>query len=35
MVQAKIPYEKIAHMQEHERQAYAQAWLYMHENKRE
>lgn len=34
MVQTKLPYEKVGHMSEKEREAYAKAWFYMHENKR-
>ncbi len=35
MAQARLTYEKVAHMSEEERGAYAKAWLYMHGSKKE
>ena len=35
MARTKLTYEKVAHMSEKERGAYAKAWLYMHGTKKE
>ena len=35
MVVTKLPYEKIGHMTEEERESYAKTWLYMHKAKSE
>lgn len=35
MAQTKLTYEKVSHMSEQERQAYADTWLYMHGTKKE